>query len=135
MVVKFEFILSAKLILLCKIKLKLTDGRLFSKGKLYISFILTLGREKKGVGVEENEFHQVTFVDPTVPNQEVSIVSISTGESHVLALDYDRNVWAWGKNDSNQINPYVDTKDFPYPVKLQFKVRRIILYLSNTILK
>ena len=78
---------------------------------------MTLGREKQGIGKDENRFYQVSFIDPTVPNQEVSIVNISTGESHVLALDYDRNVWAWGKNDLKQINPYSEIKEFTIPVK------------------
>jgi alpha-tubulin suppressor-like RCC1 family protein len=32
-----------------------------------------------------------------------NIIAISAGNHHVLALDSNRNVWAWGKNEFGQL--------------------------------
>lgn len=63
------------------------------------------------------------FKNEKSQNQPVYIVSISAGENHVLAMDFDRNVWAWGSNSFNQINPYDNSFSFYYPKKLEHKVK------------
>ena len=93
---------------------------------LLFEYNLTLGREFKGNknGKEQRQFYEVLFIYNVKPNP-VYIVNISAGEHHVLALDFDRNVWAWGTNINKQINPFEKQNDFPLPIKIEHKVIKI----------
>ncbi len=66
-----------------------TDGRLFSWGGL----THCIGREFK----DTQTVGQISFPETT------TIVKVSTGRSHVLALDTKGRVYAWGKNDYCQL--------------------------------
>lgn len=85
---------------------------------------MTLGREPSESldPKERKKLFQIFFNDPNNPNRPIHIINVSAGDSHVLALDYDRNVWAWGSNQFNQINPYSESKDFLFPIKIEHKV-------------
>jgi len=126
MVVKIEFSLQTIFILLCTIINNLADGRVLSKSLSIEEFNNTLGREpdESLSNKEKKRFFQIFFKDPINPYRPVHIVNISSGDSHVLALDYDRNVWAWGSNQFNQINPYIDRTEFLFPIKLEYKVMK-----------
>lgn len=50
----------------------------------------------------------------------VTIVNISAGEEHVIALDIEKNVWGFGSNKNKQINPYVEEQFFKNFVRLNY---------------
>lgn len=50
----------------------------------------------------------------------VTIVNISAGEEHVIALDIEKNVWGFGSNKNKQINPYVEEQFFKNFVRLDY---------------
>ena len=82
-----------------------TDGRVFSWGGV----TTCLGRDVSNTianepndrdGFLEELVDEVDFsVGMEVDGKEPTIVQIATGRSHVLALDTDGNVYAWGHND------------------------------------
>lgn len=48
-------------------------------------------------------------LNPLLPIDKVGIVQLAVGGAHVLALDYNGRVWAWGTNDSGVLGR--DTKE------------------------
>ncbi len=59
-------------------------------------------------------------------NQEVKIIEIAVGESHVLALDDKGNVWAWGANNYGQCsNSTNSNNNKPVKVALDEKIIKI----------
>jgi alpha-tubulin suppressor-like RCC1 family protein len=57
-----------------------------------------------------------TYIPQTIASLP-SIVKISSGGYHIMALDQFGNLFGWGKNDSNQISP-VELKKIINPVPL-----------------
>jgi alpha-tubulin suppressor-like RCC1 family protein len=96
----------------------------FSKDLVLNEFNVSLGRDSVGKlgSKEQRQFAELSFKDSNNANQQIVIVNISSGDFHVLALDYDRNLWAWGNNQLKQINPYNEQKEFMYPTKIEHKV-------------
>jgi len=50
---------------------------------------------------------------------DITIHNISTGRSHILALDSNYGVWGWGSNIKCQIDPEVhESSTIEYPHKI-----------------
>lgn len=73
-----------------------------------------------GIGAAQKEFYQVNFKYDSNPNKKVIIVNISAGDIHVLAMDSNRNIWAWGSNKFHQIM-ITKESEYLYPVIVNFK--------------
>lgn len=63
-----------------------------------------------GTKVSRDDLAKVTFTG------DVKIKDIASGDNHVLALDVDGNVWAWGRNNYNQLG--IDIGESLSPTKL-----------------
>jgi alpha-tubulin suppressor-like RCC1 family protein len=74
-------------------------------------------KEHKGKKVKEFEEVNFRWNDKDVL---VTIVSISAGEEHVMALDIDKNVWGFGSNKNKQINPLVEEHFYKNFVRLDY---------------
>lgn len=109
--------------------LNIADGRVFTRGKGI------LGRDEIGQGSLIKDFYQVTFKDETNPSKKIIIINISAGDVHVLALDSQMNVWAWGSNKFKQIM-ISNENEYPYPVLVDLKRKDLqlcqIFALSKT---
>lgn len=74
-------------------------------------------KDRKGKKIKEFEEVIFRYNDKDIL---VTIVSISAGEEHVIALDIDRNVWGFGSNKNKQINPYLEEQFFKNFVRLDY---------------
>ena len=74
---------------------------------------------KEHNGMKYKEFEEIKFMH--LQNElNVTIVNIAAGDQHVIALDFNRNIWGWGSNKYKQINPYSDEKFFKIFVKIDY---------------
>lgn len=76
----------------------------------------TYGELGDGTKVSRDSLEKVTFADG------VKIKEIAAGDSHVLALDLDGNVWVWGRNNDNQLG-LANTTEAILPTKLELGQR------------
>jgi alpha-tubulin suppressor-like RCC1 family protein len=74
-------------------------------------------KEQKGKKVKDFEELKFRFNDR---DMLVTIVSISAGEEHVMALDIEKNVWGFGSNKNKQINPLADEHFYKNFVRLDY---------------
>jgi hypothetical protein len=111
-IVKAEFTITAIFLLFCIESVNLADGKLMAQGKDF-------GFVKEVNGKKTKEFEEIKF-RVTDRDINVTIVSIAAGDEHVIALDFERNVWGWGNNKNKQINPYMDDLFFKRFVRLEY---------------
>ena len=74
--------------------------------------LLTINNKKLNI--------QVIFKNEAHPSKKIIIVNISAGDLHVLALDADKNIWAWGSNKFKQIMISKEN-EYTYPVLVDLK--------------
>ena len=84
--------------------------------------VFTAGCNENGQLGRQHAFRSVTTAAPAPCRVElpeaVKIVRISSGRHHVLALDQDGEMWAWGKNDSGQLG-ILGQQDSPVPIVIE----------------
>ncbi len=114
MIVKIEFTVQSTVMLICNFILNVADGRVYSRGKGI------LGRDVMGQGNSQKDFYQVMFKNDSNTSKKIIIVNLSAGDLHVLALDADKNIWAWGSNKFKQIMVSKEC-EYVYPVLVDLK--------------
>jgi hypothetical protein len=121
-VIKIEFTLDCCFLLLCNHCLNLANGVVLSRAKG--DSTNTLGRKDDK---EKKNFDRVEFKDISTKEHKEGIESadsdlliydISAGNDHVLALDSNYRVWAWGRGDYSQLHPSFVNHGKNLPVKL-----------------
>ena len=84
------------------------------------------GELGNGTKTSLDNVSQVQFADG------IKIVEISVGESHVVALDSDGNVWTWGANTYYQLGKEGGTTTRPQMVSLPEKIIKISAGYNST---
>jgi hypothetical protein len=128
-VVKVEFTLDCCFLLL-------SNGKVMSRAKG--ETISTLGR-KENDREKKKLFEKIDFNELTKDGKEIEgelqIFDISAGNDHMLALDMNYSVWAWGKNTYRQVDPKGDGDNKLLPVKLNLPsdAKVVQIYALNNV--
>lgn len=125
-IVKIETLVSTRIVLLCnnkKLNLSKFQYEILANGELYSKGSTFTGRAKdESENNNKTKFIKVKFFEKDksdIREIDVLIHNISTGKSHLLAIDSNSGVWGWGSNIKCQIDPEQQestTIDFPHKI-------------------
>lgn len=112
------------------IKIVFTDKNIFillSNGEIYSRGNGDCLGRKSTQNINEDKLNKIIFFKNynyyslTKEPEKIIIYEISTGNNHVICLDNENNLWGWGDNSYDQVNPNkVDEKKIYYPSIIHF---------------